>query len=66
MQSRYRIVVRGILTDRLGSAFTGMTLQPCGGSTALIGAVVDQSDLFGILERVRSLGLELIRVEPAE
>jgi hypothetical protein len=66
MQSRYRIVVRGILTDRLGSAFTGMTLQPCGGATALVGAVADQSDLFGILERVRSLGLELIRVEPAE
>lgn len=66
MHSKYRIVVRGILSDRLGSAFTGMTLQPCGGATALVGAVADQSDLFGILERIRSLGLELIRVEPAE
>lgn len=67
MQSKpYRIVVRGVLTDRLGSAFAGMTLHTCGGSTALVGSVADQSDLFGILERVRSLGLELIRVEPAE
>jgi hypothetical protein len=62
----YRIVVRGVLTDRLGSAFTGMTLQTSNGATALVGAVADQSDLFGLLERVRSLGLELIRVEPAE
>jgi len=62
----YRIVVRGVLTDRLGSAFTGMTLQTSNGSTALVGAVTDQSDLFGLLERVRSLALELIRVEPAE
>jgi len=62
----YRIVVRGVLTERLGSAFAGMTLQPCGGATALVGSIADQSDLFGVLERVRSLGLELIRVEPAE
>jgi hypothetical protein len=63
--SLYRIVVRGVLTDRLGSAFAGMSLEPCGDKTALVGAVADQSDLFGLLERIRSLGLELIRVEPA-
>lgn len=62
----YRIVVRGILSERLGSAFAGMTLEPCGGVTALVGSVADQSDLFGLLERIRSLGLELLRVEPAE
>jgi hypothetical protein len=66
-QSRgYRIVVRGLLSERLGSAFAGMMLEPCNGATALVGPVADQSDLFGLLERVRSLGLELIRVEPAE
>jgi hypothetical protein len=62
----YLIVVRGLLSERLGSAFAGMVLEPCDGATALVGPVVDQSDLFGLLERVHSLGLELLRVEPAE
>ena len=34
------------------------------GTTSLVGDVADQSQLFGLLERVRSLGLELVRVEP--
>jgi len=59
----YRIVVRGRLSDRFGSAFAGMALEAESGSTALVGAISDQSHLFGVLERVRSLGLELIRVE---
>jgi hypothetical protein len=40
-----------------------MALQPENGTTAIVGVVHDQSHLFGVLERVRSLGLELIRVE---
>ena len=63
-RSNYRIVVRGRLTDRFASAFAGMALVPEDGATALVGAISDQSHLFGLLERVRSLGLELIRVEP--
>ena len=59
----YRIVVRGRLSERLGSAFAGMAMEPGNGATALVGAVADQSQLFGLLERVRSLGLELVRVE---
>lgn len=60
----YRIVVRGRLSDRFGSAFAGMALQPEDGTTALVGPISDQSHLFGVLESLRSLGLELIRVEP--
>ena len=59
----YRIVVRGRLSERFASAFSGMSLEPCDGTTALVGSVADQSHLFGLLERVRSLGLELLRVE---
>jgi hypothetical protein len=62
---RYRIRVRGRLTERLGSAFGGMTLEPAPGQTVLVGEIVDQSHLFGVLDRVRSLGLELISVEPS-
>ena len=63
-RSNYRIVVRGRLTDRFGSAFAGMALESEDGATAFVGAITDESHLFGLLERVRSLGLELIRVEP--
>jgi hypothetical protein len=59
----YRIVVRGRMSERFASGFTGMAVEPCDGATALVGDIVDQSQLFGLLERVRSLGLELIRVE---
>jgi hypothetical protein len=60
---RYRIVVRGRLSDRFSSAFAGMTLEQGDRTTALVGPVADQSHLFGLLERVRSLGLDLVRVE---
>jgi hypothetical protein len=59
----YRIVVRGRLSDRFATAFTGMTLEPGDGTTTLAGPVSDQSHLFGLLERIRSLGLELLQVE---
>ena len=62
---RYRISVRGRLTERLGSAFGGMTLEAVSGRTVLVGEIRDQSHLFGVLDRVRSLGLELISVEPS-
>src|SRR4029077_10222634 len=62
---RYRISVRGRLTERLGSAFGGMTLEPAPGQTGLVGGIRDQSHLYGLLDRVRSLGLELISVEPS-
>ena len=61
--SWYRIVVRGRLSSRFAAAFTGMTLEPGDGTTALVGPVADQSQLFGLLERVQALGLELLRVE---
>ncbi|HYZ57971.1 MAG TPA: hypothetical protein VE733_31325 [Streptosporangiaceae bacterium] len=52
------------MTERLGSAFAGMTMEPGAGQTVLVGEIRDQSHLYGILDRVRSLGLELVSVEP--
>ncbi|HEY6499083.1 MAG TPA: hypothetical protein VIZ20_06630 [Streptosporangiaceae bacterium] len=62
---RYRISVRGRLTERLGSAFDDMILEPAPGQTVLVGEIRDQSHLYSVLERVRSLGLELVGVEPS-
>jgi hypothetical protein len=40
-----------------------MALEPGEGTTTLVGDVADQAQLFGVLERVRDFGLELLRVE---
>jgi hypothetical protein len=62
--TQYRITVQGRLTDRLGSAFEDMSRRVRGGNTVLVGEVRDQSQLFGLLDSVRRLGLELISVTP--
>jgi hypothetical protein len=65
----YRIVVRGELSQRYAPAFEGMTLTRGDGETAIVGLVIDQAQLHGLLNRVGDLGLELVSVnatlEPA-
>ena len=60
-----RIRVRGRLGERFAAAFEGMTLLPRSGATELVGDVVDQAQLHGLLTRIRDLGLELesVRVD---
>jgi hypothetical protein len=59
----YRIVVRSELTDSYASALEGMEMETKEGQTILTGEVKDQPHLFGILERLNSLGLELLSVQ---
>jgi hypothetical protein len=59
---RYRVTVKGRLSERFASAFEGVTLEPGAGETALVGRL-DQSQLYGLLDRLRDFGLELLRVE---
>jgi hypothetical protein len=60
----YEIVVRGELSARFDAAFGGMTIRTFDGCTHIVGEVIDQSQLHGVLERLRSLGIELISVVP--
>ena len=60
--TRYRIAVRGRLTERLGSAFEGLALEPGRELTVLGGEIRDQAHLYGVLDLVRNLGLELVSV----
>ena len=60
--TRYRIAVRGRLTKRLGSAFDGLALEPGSAQTVLVGEIRDQAHLYGVLDRIRDLGLELVSV----
>lgn len=63
--STVRITVRGRLGCGFAAAFTGMTLQVRGANTCIVGEVRDQAELFGLLTRIRDLGLELdcVRVQ---
>ena len=60
----YQICVRGRLTERLSAALEGMTLHAGAVNTVFIGEVKDQSQLYGHLDRLLDLGLELISVQP--
>ena len=56
----YRIVLRSELGDRYASAFEGMHIKTKVGDTILTAEIVDQPQLHGILDRIRSLGLERV------
>ena len=60
----YQICVQGRLTERLAAALEGMTLHGDDVNTVFTGEVKDQSQLYGLLDRLRDLGLELISVQP--
>ncbi len=64
--SRYRIVLRGRLSQRFESAFDGMTLEAGPNQTVLVGEVRDQAHLHGLLDRLRDFGIELVAVAPAD
>jgi hypothetical protein len=67
---RYDIRLKGHLDDRWADWFEGLTItREDNGETRLIGPVVDQAALHGVLRKVRDLGLPLVsvvRVEPKE
>jgi hypothetical protein len=60
----YQISVRGRLTERMAAALEGMTLHAGGVNTVFTGEVKDQPQLYGLLDQVLNLGLELISVQP--
>jgi hypothetical protein len=65
--ARYEIRVQGQLDAHWSDWFEGFALeQHQDGSTVLSGPVVDGAALFGLLERVRDLGLTLISVNPQD
>jgi len=58
----YKIVVKGELSGRFAEAFAGMNMEAKRGQTIIMGQVVDQSHLYGILDRISGLGLQLLSV----
>ena len=58
----YEIRVAGQLSTQWADWFEGMTITPEDEETRLTGPVVDQAALFGLLKKVRDLGLSLLSV----
>jgi hypothetical protein len=59
----YRIVVRSELSERYARAFEEMEMETNSGLTVLTGEIIDQPHLYGILDRLSGLGLELLSVQ---
>jgi hypothetical protein len=59
----YRIVVQSELSYKLAVAFEGMEMETQDGETILTGEIIDQPHLFGILDRINGLGLQLLSVQ---
>ena len=60
--THYEITVRGRLSAALADGFHGLTAIPAGPDTVLRGELADQAALYGALDQVESLGLELLDV----
>ena len=59
----YQIRIKGHLGGRWADWFEGLTITlEANGETLLTGPVVDQAALFGLLRKVRDLGLPLLSV----
>src|SRR6476469_8175324 len=60
---RYEIRLKGHLDNRWADQFENMIFTHASdGTTILTGPVVDQTALYGLLRRVRDLGLPLLSV----
>lgn len=63
----YRIHIQGHLDPQWSDWFEHMTLtHNADGTTTLTGLVVDQAALYGLLDKLRDLGVQLISVQPGE
>jgi hypothetical protein len=64
---QYELRLKGHLDDRWAGWFEGLsiTLEE-NGNTLLTGPVVDQAALYGLLKKVRDLGIPLLSVNRTE
>jgi len=64
--SRYRVVVRGRVDEYLACAFAELELESQDGLSSLTGTFADLAQLYGLLCRLRDLGIQLISVNPVD
>jgi hypothetical protein len=61
-RTTYEITVRGRLGATLVAAFDGLTASAYKADTVLRGELPDQAALYAVLDRIESLGLELLDI----
>ena len=67
MSDMYEFHVKGLLDKRWSHSFGGLTIRHQeDGTTVLVGPVVDQSALHGVIVRIRDLGLPLLSVNAVD
>ena len=60
---RYEIRLKGHLDSRWAAWFDGLSLtNESDGTTIIHGLIVDQAALYGLLQKVRDVGLPLVSV----
>jgi hypothetical protein len=65
MTYHYQITVKESLENSWSAWFDGLTITPGpDGTTILAGAVRDQSALYGVIAKLRDLGLTLLTITP--
>ena len=66
----YQIILQGHLSSQWSDWFDGFTIMlDQRGQTILVGPVIDQAALHGVLKKIRDLGIPLIsvcRLDPDE
>jgi hypothetical protein len=63
----YEIRIRGHLGFQWTDWFNGLTITlEDNGDTLLTGPVIDQAALYGLLKKVRDLGMPLVSVSPVD
>jgi hypothetical protein len=63
----YQIRIKGHLGQQWRDWFEGLTITLAeGGDTLLTGPVVDQAALYGLIKKVRDLGMPLVSVSLVE
>lgn len=62
---RYRVIVCGRLSALCCGAFEDLCVEPDGANTGLTGEL-DQAALYGVLDRIQALGLELMALNRLE
>ena len=59
----YHIRIKGHLGDEWMDWFGGLLItQETNGDTVLIGPIMDQAALYGVLKKIRDLGMPLLSV----
>jgi len=63
-QRRYEIRVRGSIGPMIMQAFPTLTASRSGQDTVLTGSLRDQSALYGVINQLEALGVQLLEIRP--